>query len=222
MKQVSENPAKNRETQSTGLVIVTALLVTLYLTSNVMATKIISIGNISIFDAGTITFPLTYMLGDVLTEIWGFKTAKKVIWLTFLCNTLFMAFTALALILPSPDYLQETANAYAVIFGYVPRIVAASLLGFLAGELTNAWVLVKIKAITGNRHLWIRTIGSSAVGHLLDTVLFVLVAFTGTAPAFDLFTMILIQYFAKLLIEALGGTPLAYGAIAWICKRRNS
>ena len=133
-----------------------------------------------------------------------------------------MAFTALALILPSPDYLQETANAYAVIFGYVPRIVAASLLGFLAGELTNAWVLVKIKAITGNRHLWIRTIGSSAVGHLLDTVLFVLVAFTGTAPAFDLFTMILIQYFAKLLIEALGGTPLAYGAIAWICKRRNS
>lgn len=218
MKQVSENPAKNREVSITGLVVVTSLLVTLYLTSNVMATKIISIGTLAIFDAGTITFPLTYMLGDVLTEIWGFKTAKKIIWLSFLCNTLFMAFTALGLILPCPDYQMETTKAYAVIFGYVPRIVVASLVGFLIGELSNAWVMVKIKSVTGAKHLWMRTIGSSAVGHLLDTILFVLLAFAGTASAFDLFTMIAIQYVAKLLIEALCGTPLAYGVVGWLRK----
>lgn len=218
MKQVSENPAKNREVSITGLVVITSLLVTLYLTSNVMATRIIAIGSISIFDAGTITFPMTYMLGDVLTEIWGFKTAKKVIWLSFLCNTLFMAFTALGLILPCPDYQKETADAYAIIFGYVPRIVFASLVGFLVGELSNAWVMVKIKSITGSGHLWMRTIGSSAVGHLLDTILFVLLAFAGTASAFDLFTMIAIQYVAKLLIEALCGTPLAYGVVGWLRK----
>ncbi len=212
-KQVSENPEKNREKRFMQLIVVTSLLVTLYLTSNVMAVKIISVGGISIFDAGTITFPLTYMLGDVLTEIWGFKTAKKVIWLTFLCNAVFMAFTALGVILPSPDYMQQTADAYRTIFGYVPRIVAASLLGFLCGELANAWTMEAIKLKTNGRHLWMRTIGSSAVGHLIDTVLFVIVAFAGTSPVLDLVTMIAIQYFAKLMIEAIGATPIVYAII---------
>lgn len=216
LKQVSDNPEKNRDRLSLCLVIITALLVTLYLTSNVMATKIIQVGDISLFDAGTITFPLTYMLGDILTELWGFKTAKRVIWLTFLCNTLFMGFTALGVILPYPEYMQESANAYATVFGYVPRIVLASLVAFLVGELTNSWVLVKIKEVTGGRYMWARTIGSSAVGHFLDTVIFVIIAFYGTSPMSDLISMIVIQYIAKLLLEAVGGTPLAYGTIAFI------
>lgn len=215
-KQVSVNPEKNREKLFICLGVITALLVTLYITSNVMAVKIINVFGISLFDAGTITFPLTYMLGDVLTEIWGFKTAKKVIWLTFMCNAIFIAFTSLGLLLPYPGYMQETADAYAVIFGYVPRIVFASLVGFLIGELTNAWVLVKIKEFTDGKHLWLRTIGSSAAGHLLDTVLFVCIAFIGTSPTGDLISMIVIQYFAKLLIEIISGTPIAYGVIAFI------
>lgn len=218
-KQVSVNPEKNREKLFLCLGVITSLLVTLYITSNVMAIKIINISGISLFDAGTITFPLTYMLGDVLTEIWGFKTAKKVIWLTFFCNTIFIAFTSLGLLLPSPDYMQETADAYAVIFGYVPRIVLASLAGFLVGELTNAWVLVKIKEFTEGKHLWLRTIGSSAAGHLLDTVIFVLIAFCGTSPLNDIISMIVIQYLAKLLIEAVSGTPIAYGVVAFIKNR---
>lgn len=221
-KQVSENPEKNRDRHTLYLIIAASLLVSLYLASNVMAVKILSIGDISLFDAGTITFPLTYMLGDVLTEIWGFKTAKKIIWITFLCNIVFMAFTSLGVILPSPDYMQETTDAYRIIFGYVPRIVIASLVGFLFGELSNAWTMEQIKKATGGRHMWIRTIGSSAVGYLFDTVLFVILAFAGTSPIPDLVSMILIQYFAKLMIEALGGTPLAYAAVKWIKKKEEN
>ena len=206
-KQVSENPAKNREL--TALTIVAALLATLYIASNAMAVKVIAIGDLALFDAGTITFPAAYMLGDVLTEVWGFKTAKKVIWLTFLCNLIFVLCTALGLVLPAPDYMEETTKAYAVIFGYVPRIVIASLAGFLCGELSNAFVMSKMKALTKGKYMWLRTIGSSAVGYIFDTVLFVLVAFWGTAPGKDLFSMITIQYGAKLLIEALCGTDAA-------------
>ncbi len=213
-KQVSENPAKNRDWNA--LIIVASLLAAIYIASNAMAVKVISIGGISLFDAGTITFPAAYMLGDVLTEIWGFKTAKKVIWLTFFCNIIFVLCTALGLILPAPDYMKETTDAYAIVFGYVPRIIIASLIGFLCGELSNSFVMEKLKKTTKGRFLWIRTIGSSAVGYIFDTVLFVIIAFAGTAPWFDLFTMITIQYVAKLLIEALCGTPLAYAVIGKI------
>ena len=217
--QVSGNPEKNREKLSIWLIIIISLMITLYVTSNVMAVKIISIFGLSLFDAGTITFPFAYMLGDVLTEIWGFKTARKVIFLTFVCNIIFMFFTAIGSYLPYPEYMQTTADAYNVIFGYVPRIVIASLLGYLTGELANAWAMEKIKKATHGRHMWLRTIGSSAVGYFFDTVLFVLAAFYGTAPAGDLLSMIVIQYAVKIIIEAFGGTPLAYGLVAKIRKQ---
>ena len=126
-QQVAENPVKNRRDRMNPLTVVTAFMVTLYLVSNVMAVKVISVKGISLFDAGTITFPLAYMLGDVLTEIWGFKTARKVIYLTFACNVLFVFCTAVGLILPAPEYMEETNNAYATVFGYVPRIVMHTL-----------------------------------------------------------------------------------------------
>lgn len=225
-QQVSENPVKNRTQnqnnqsgQFTALTVVAALLVTMYLTANIMAVKVISVGGLSLFDAGTVTFPIAYMLGDVLTEIWGFKTARKVIWLTFFCNIILVLATALGLVLPSPEYMRETTDAYAVIFTYVPRIVAASLIAFLGGELSNAWVMEKVGRLTKGKHMWIRTIGSSAVGYVFDTVLFVLMAFGGTAPAGDLFTMIAAQYIMKLAIEAVGGTPLAYLAVGFLRKK---
>ena len=145
MEKVPENPLKNRKGDYSPLLVVSSLLVMLYITSNVMAVKIISIGNLSLFDAGTITFPFAYMLGDVLAEIWGYKTAKKVIYITFLCNVAFIAFTSIGIILPYPEYMQSTQDAYTLIYSYVPRIVFSSLLAFLSGELMNAKVLVKIK-----------------------------------------------------------------------------
>ena len=198
--------------------VVTALFVTSYLVSNVMAVKVISLFGLFYFDAGTIVFPFAYMLGDVLTEIWGYRTARKVIWLTFICNIIMVVCTQIGVWLPSPDYLDETANAYNHIFSYVPRIVVASLTGFLLGELSNAWLMEKIKKITGNKRLWVRTMGSSAVAYLFDSLPFVLIAFLGVVSTHDLLMMIAFQYGAKLLIEAIFGTPLAYAAVHAIRK----
>ncbi len=203
------------------LVIVAALMVTCYLTANIMAVKLVSIFGMTWFDAGTITFPLAYMLGDVLTEIWGFKTARKVILLTFVCNILLVAATTIGVFLPYPDYTADMADAYASVFIVVPRILASSLVAFLGGEISNAWVMELLKKVTKGKHLWVRTIGSSAVGYVFDTVLFVILAFAGTVPAKDLVTMIIAQYIAKLVIEAIGATPIAYGVISFL-KRKEA
>lgn len=222
MNKVSENPSKNRTHRQinshTALMVVTSLFVTSYLVSNVMAVKVIRLFGLFYFDAGTITFPFAYMLGDVLTEIWGYRTARKVIWMTFVCNILMVVCTQIGVWLPSPNYLAETANAYNHIFTYVPRIVVASLTGFLLGELSNSWLMEKIKEKTKGKQLWVRTIGSSAVAYLFDSLPFVLIAFLGVVSTHDLLLMTAFQYGAKLLIETLFGTPLAYAAVHAIRK----
>ena len=221
MDKVSENPLKNRATGGNALMIVTALFVTLYLVSNIMAVKVIGIAGIFYFDAGTITFPFAYMLGDVLTELWGFHTAKRVIWATFVCNIVLVICTQVGVWLPSPEYLLQTAEAYNHIFSYVPRIVAGSLTGFLLGELSNAWVMEKIKIRMNGRRLWVRTIVSSMIGYLFDTLPFVLIAFVGVVSTRELVMMLLFQYFSKLIIEATMGTPMAYAVIHWVRKQRR-
>lgn len=216
MNKVSENPLKNRSLPA--LVVVVGLLVTCYLTANVMAVKLIEVCGITIFDSGTIIFPIAYMLGDVLTEIWGFKTAKQVIWLTFICEIIFTAFVWLAVVLPYPPETEANAEAYRQVFNFVPRITIASLLAFLCGELMNAWTMVLIKKRTQGRHLWMRTIGSSLFGYMVDTTIFVIIAFGGTVPVKSILSMIGIQVVVKLLIEAVGATPLAYLIIGKLRK----
>ncbi|MBO7271889.1 MAG: queuosine precursor transporter [Bacteroidaceae bacterium] len=219
MDKVSENPFKNRTDGNMPLMVVTALFVTLYLVSNVMAVKVISIFNLFYFDAGTITFPFAYMLGDVLTEIWGYRTTRKIIWMTFLCNIIMVVCTQIGVWLPSVDYLDPTATAYNTIFTYVPRIVLGSLAGFLLGELSNAWLMERIKIKTKGRFLWIRTIGSSIVGYLFDTLPFVLIAFAGVLTTRDILLMIAMQYFMKLAIEVFFGTPMAYAVIVFLKRK---
>ena len=219
MDKVSENPFKNRTDGNMPLMVVTALFVTLYLVSNVMAVKVISIFNLFYFDAGTITFPFAYMLGDVLTEIWGYRTTRKVIWMTFLCNIIMVVCTQIGVWLPSVDYLDPTATAYNTIFTYVPRIVLGSLAGFLLGELSNAWLMERIKIKTRGRFLWVRTIGSSIVGYLFDTLPFVLIAFAGVLTTRDILLMMAMQYFMKLAIEVFFGTPMAYAVIVFLKRK---
>lgn len=219
MDKVTENPLKNRESSEMLLVVVASLFVTAYLVSNIMAVKVIGLFDVLFFDAGTITFPFAYMLGDVLTEIWGYRTAKKVILLTFVCNIIMVICTQVGVWLPSPDYLDVTAQSYNAIFTYVPRIVIASLTGFLLGELSNAWLMEKIRMKMGEGRLWVRTISSSLVACLFDTVPFVLIAFAGTLPTRDILLMIALQYFMKTGIEAFFGTPLAYALIAMLKKK---
>ena len=219
MNKVSENPLKNRRESDWPLMIVTALFVTLYLVSNIMAVKVIGLFGLFYFDAGTITFPFAYMLGDVLTEIWGYRTSKRVILLTLLCNILLVVCTQIGVWLPSPAYLADSAGAYDAVFNYVPRIVLGSLVGFLLGELSNAWLMEKIKQRTCGRYLWLRTIGSSAIAYIFDSLPFVLIAFAGVVTTEDLMMMIAFQYFSKLSIEVLFGTPMAYAAIYGIKRR---
>lgn len=221
MAQVSENPVKNRNDGFSSLVVIAGLMVTCYLTANVMAVKVASFGFV-ILDSGTIVFPLAFMLGDVLTEVWGFKVARKVIWLTFFCNVLLVALTYIGVLLPHPDYAGGTAEAYKTIFSYVPRITIASLVAFLGGEMSNAWAMAKIKEWTGRKLLFVRTIGSSMLGYVFDSVVFVVLAFAGTVPWRDLLAMIAVQYVAKLLIEAVAATPLAYALVKFVQKRRET
>lgn len=215
--QVSENPEKNREFNY--LTIIAALMVACYLTSNIMAVKLIDIGGITSFDAGTITFPLAYMLGDVLTEIWGFKTSKKVIYLTFFCNLFLVVFTFIGVYIPSPSYMTEIDIAYKTIFTYTPRILLASFIAFIFGEISNAWFMERIKILTKGKYLFVRTILSSAVGYALDTALFVIIGYIGSVPITDIISMIVVQYIAKMLIEALCSTPLSYGFVTFLKKK---
>jgi len=217
--QVPENPVeKNRDMDFNPLVVIATLMVCCYLAANVMAVKVMDLFGLTMIDAGTLIFPFAYMLGDVLTEIWGFKTARKVIFLCFICNAIFMGATALAVLVPSPGYLAETAAAYDIVFAYMPRIVAASLSAFLVGSLANAWFMIKIRELTGRRLLWVRTIGSSVVGQLLDTVIFCVIAFAGVVTTRDLFAMIGTLYIVKIVVEAAGGTPLAYALVGYLRK----
>lgn len=198
--------------------VISVMMVTCYLTANVMAVKVIELFGISIFDAGTIVFPLTYMLGEVVTEVWGFRRARKLILLTFICQVIFALFTWIGLHLPYPADMADMANAYAMVFSYVPRIMIASLSAFLVGELTNAFLMSKIKEHLGGP-LWVRTIGSSIVGYSLDTTIFVIVAFYGTVTWTQLATMIGIQIGVKVLIEACASTPMAYALVAMIHRK---
>ena len=219
MNKVAENPFKNRTGAISPYVVTTVLFIMCYVVSNLMAVKVIGFFGLFYFDAGTITFPLAYMLGDVLTEIWGYRTAKKTIILAFLCNIFVVVFTQIGVWLPSVDYLDPVADAYDTVFNYVPRIVVGSLVGFLLGELSNAWLMDKIKSKTKGKFLWVRTIGSSMVGYIFDTIPFVLIAFLGVLTTRDLILMIVSQYIMKLSIEVLFGTPMAYAAIAYLRKR---
>jgi len=175
--------------------------------SNTASTKILALGPLT-FDGGTVLFPLSYIFGDILTEVYGYKRSRRVIWAGFGAILLMAAVFALVGALPPAEGWGNQA-AYEAILGITPRIVIASLLAYFAGEFSNSWVLAKMKILTGGRWLWMRTIGSTLVGEGIDTLLFVLVAFYGSLPAPLLISVLLSNYVFKCGIEALF-TPVTY------------
>lgn len=187
--------------------VVVFFIVTL-LISNIMACKMISIGPL-ILPASVIIFPFCFMLGDVLTEIWGYNYTKKVILTGFAANLLMSVFLYLGQILPPAAFWQNQA-AYETIFGMVPRIVAASFVAYLVGGLLNSLVMDRMKRRFGEAHLYRRTILSTVVGQIFDSGIFITVAFYGTMPNSALITLLIGQYLSKVVIEAVLGTPLAY------------
>jgi uncharacterized integral membrane protein (TIGR00697 family) len=198
------------------LVIFIALFITCLITANVIAVKIISLGPF-LLPAAIFVFPLSYIFGDVLTEVYGYRLARRVIWLGFLCNLIFVFFAWVGQLLPAASF-WEGQEAYQRILGYTPRLLAASFLGYLVGEFANSFILARMKIMTQGRWLWSRTIGSTVIGQGLDTAIFITVAFIGT-PAF-LPIIILYHWLAKTLIEVLA-TPITYVMVNWM-KRKEA
>ena len=156
------------------LVIITAIFITCLITANIIAVKVISLGPF-ILPAAIFVFPLSYIFGDVLTEVYGYRVARRVIWLGFICNLIFVVFAWVGQVLP-PAAFWEWQEAYESILGYTPRLLVASLCGYLAGEFANSFILARMKILTRGRWLWSRTIGSTVVGEGLDSAIFITLA----------------------------------------------
>src|SRR6266581_7271372 len=169
-----------------------ALFVTCLLTANTMAAKLVTVGGV-VLSAAIVIFPVSYIVGDVLTEVWGYGAARRVIWLGFGCNALMVAAIWLGGEIPAAPFWKGGA-AYSEILGQTPRILAASFVAYLAGEFANSFVLAKMKILTRGRWLWTRTIGSTVIGQAFDTVIFVTLAFAGTVPAGALAALVIAQW----------------------------
>jgi hypothetical protein len=192
---------------------IAALFVAALLVSNIAAQKLIALGPF-VFPGGILLFPLTYIFGDVLTEVYGYARARQVIWVGFAANVMMAAMLALVVALPPAPH-WPLQHEFAAALGLVPRVVGASLVGYWAGEFVNAFVLARLKVATGGRHLWTRTIGSTVAGQAVDTALFVTIAFAGVLPAPAVAAAAWWSYLFKVGYEA-AATPLTYALVGWL------
>ncbi|MEM1239542.1 MAG: queuosine precursor transporter [Cyanobacteria bacterium P01_H01_bin.26] len=197
---------------------ITALFVTVLLISNVASTKIVDFG-VFTFDGGTLLFPLSYIFGDILTEVYGYSRSRKVIWTGFIA-ALIMSVTFMVVgALPSAADWPHQA-AYDQILGLTPRIVTASLIAYIAGVFSNSFILAKLKVVTQGRQLWLRTISSTLVGQVLDTAVFIAIAFWGLFPPSLMVTLIVSNYVFKCGVEILF-TPVTYWLTGWLKREEN-
>ena len=197
------------------LITVASLFVAALVTSNIIAVKVASVGPFTV-PAAIVIFPLAYLFGDVLTEVWGYAVARAVIWSGFLANIVAVLFISAAIALPADGHYTDQA-AYARVLGETPRLVIASLVAYLAGEFLNSFVLARMKVLTGGRLLFTRTIGSTLVGQGVDSAIFVSLAFAGVQPWSLLLVIIRDLWLLKVAYEVVA-TPLTY-AIVTALKR---
>lgn len=190
--------------------IILAVFAAILLISNLAGTKLIAFGPI-ITDGGAILFSISYILGDVLTEIYGYKYARRAIWVGLGVMLLaVLCFTIVRYMPPAPEYTAQAS--YEAVLGFFPRIVAASLAAFLTGSFLNSFVLAKLKVKTKGKKLWLRLIGSTVVGELCDTVVFAFVAFGGILQGMNMVTYILIGWIFKTVVEIVF-LPITYRVI---------
>jgi queuosine precursor transporter len=197
---------------------ITAFFVTVLLVSNVASSKILAIGPLT-FDGGTILFPLSYIFGDILTEVYGYARSRRVIWTGFLMLLLAtLVFIIVGILPPAADWNGQAA--YDQILGMTPRIVVASLTAYFVGEFLNAFVLAKMKVFTKGKHLWARTIGSTLFGEAADTLIFCMIAFYGILDNQLLLSVIVSNYVFKVGVEVLF-TPVTYMVIGFLKKKEK-
>jgi uncharacterized integral membrane protein (TIGR00697 family) len=206
-------PSRTNAGYSHYFLVVVALFITCLITANIIAVKLISVFGL-VLPAAIIVFPVSYILGDVVTEVYGYRQARSVIWLGFACNLMLVIAVWLGGLLPAASFWDGQA-AYARILGYTPRILVASFLAYLVGEFSNSFVLAKMKIATHGRYLWTRTIGSTLVGQGLDSVVFITLAFAGLIPFSGLLSAIITQWLVKTAYEA-AITPLTYRAVNFL------
>ncbi|MFN2452226.1 MAG: queuosine precursor transporter [Candidatus Dormibacteria bacterium] len=195
------------------LLLVAGLFVAVLVTSNIIVTKLVQLGPFTV-PAAIVLFPLAYLFGDVLTEVWGFAVARLVIWTGFTANAVVAGFIALAVALPAATPGRDSA-AFTQVLSHTPRVVAASLLAYLAGEFLNSAVLARLKVATAGRYLWMRTIGSTLVGQSVDSTVFIVAAFAGVLPWPVIGTVIRDLVIVKVAYEVLA-TPLTYAIVTWL------
>jgi hypothetical protein len=205
-------PAASRA-PSPLLLTISSLFVATLVASNILAVKIAAVGPFSV-PAAIVIFPLAYLFGDVLTEVWGYRVARTVIWTGFLANVVVVLFIAAAIAIPSDPHYTDQA-AYARVLGESPRLVLASLTAYLLGEFLNAFVLARLKIATKGRFLWTRTIGSTLVGQGVDSVVFISLAFAGIQPWSILIIIIRDVWVVKVLYEVIA-TPITYALVTML------
>jgi uncharacterized integral membrane protein (TIGR00697 family) len=198
---------------------VMAAFVTVLLLSNLIGAAKLSTFAGFTFGAGILFFPVSYVIGDVLTEVYGYAHARRCIWTGF-AALVFMAFMSWVVVnMPVADSWGGQA-AYESVFGQVPRIVAASMLAFVAGEFVNSFVLAKMKILTAGKHLWSRTIGSTVFGQAVDSMIFYPVAFLGVWETKDVIAVMITNWAMKVIWEAVL-TPVTYVAVGWLKGREG-
>jgi uncharacterized integral membrane protein (TIGR00697 family) len=206
---------------------VTAIFVTTLIISNIIAVKLVTIAGL-ILPAAVVLFPIAYIFGDILTEVYGYARARQVIWTGFFCNLLAVAAIWVAgLLQPAPFWTGgvyqtpgQAQQAYQAILGFTPRLLLASFIAYLVGEFLNSIVLAKLKVRTAGRFLWIRTISSTLIGQGADSAIFITVAFFGILPGGDLVRTILSQWAFKVVYETLA-TPLTYWIVNSLKRAEN-
>ena len=199
--------------------LVMALFVTILLCSNIIgAAKVATVWGFT-FGAGVLFFPISYIFNDVLTEVYGYARARKVVWAGF-GAIIFASFMSWVVVSLPPAQGWNDQGAYESVFGQTPRIVFASLTAFFVGEFANSYVLAKLKIKTAGRHLWIRTIGSTIVGEGVDSLVFYPVAFLGVWEPALVWRVMVSNYMIKVLWEAVI-TPVTYRVVNFLKRAEN-
>ena len=196
--------------------VIVGVFVGLLLISNIGAVKLIEFGPI-ITDGGAFLFPLVYIVGDILSEVYGFKAARKAIFIGFAMSIL-AALTFWLVQISPPAEAWGNQEAFESVLGFLPRIVLASVAGYLVGQLLNAWVLVKIKERTKEKALWLRLLGSTAVGEFADTIVFCTIAFYGVITGEEFLVYVAFGFAYKTLVEVVL-LPVSYAVIGWVKRR---
>lgn len=204
--------------------LILGLFVAILLISNLVSVKAVRIpvpftGWHFSFDGGTLLFPFSYIFADVLTEVYGYERSRRVIWSGFFALFLMASLIWIVGLIP-PDPLWKLQGSYQELLMTAPRIALASIVGYFAGEFSNSFILSRMKLWTKGRYLWTRTIGSTIIGEFVDTVLFVLIAFTGVWERSLLVQVLISNYIFKTIYEIVA-TPLTYAVTGWL-KRREA